>query len=68
MPNRTWKISGDGVAGLSRACFYSVTASVLATLWDVADEPIKAENRPPGVHGRMLIHKSTADIGVGGLA
>jgi len=33
------KISGDGVAGLSRAFFYAGTASVLATLWDVADEP-----------------------------
>ena len=33
------KISGDGVAGLSRAFFYSGTASVLATLWDVADQP-----------------------------
>jgi CHAT domain-containing protein len=34
------KISGDGVAGVSRAFFNSGTASVLATLWDVADEPI----------------------------
>jgi CHAT domain-containing protein len=33
------KISGDGVAGLSRAFFYSGTAAVIATLWDVADEP-----------------------------
>ncbi len=32
-------ISGDGVAGFSRAFFYSGTASVLATLWAVADEP-----------------------------
>lgn len=33
------KISGDGVAGLSRAFFASGAASVLSTLWDVADEP-----------------------------
>lgn len=31
--------SGDGIAGLSRALFYGGTPSVLATLWDVADEP-----------------------------
>lgn len=31
--------SGDGIAGLSRALFYAGTSSVLATLWDVADEP-----------------------------
>jgi CHAT domain-containing protein/tetratricopeptide (TPR) repeat protein len=33
------EISGDGVAGFTRAFFYSGSASVLATLWDVADEP-----------------------------
>ncbi|HEX4156536.1 MAG TPA: CHAT domain-containing tetratricopeptide repeat protein [Acidobacteriaceae bacterium] len=33
------KISGDGVAGLSRAFFYAGSASVLTTLWDVADRP-----------------------------
>ena len=33
------EISADGVAGLSRAFFYSGAASVMATLWDVADEP-----------------------------
>jgi CHAT domain-containing protein/tetratricopeptide (TPR) repeat protein len=33
------EISGDGVAGFTRAFFYSGTASVLAALWDVADEP-----------------------------
>ncbi len=32
-------ISGDGVAGLSRAFFYAGSASVLTTLWDVADQP-----------------------------
>lgn len=33
------KISGDGIAGLTRAFFYGGTPSVMATLWDVADEP-----------------------------
>lgn len=33
------RISGDGVAGLARAFFYAGTASVVSTLWDVADEP-----------------------------
>ena len=31
--------SGDGISGLSRALFYAGATSVLATLWDVADEP-----------------------------
>jgi CHAT domain-containing protein/tetratricopeptide (TPR) repeat protein len=33
------KISGDGVAGLSRAFFYAGAASLVTTLWDVVDEP-----------------------------
>ena len=33
------KITGDGVDGLNRAFFYSGSASVLSTLWDVADQP-----------------------------
>ncbi len=33
------KISGDGIVGLARAFFYAGTPSVIATLWDVADEP-----------------------------
>jgi CHAT domain-containing protein len=32
-------ISGDGVAGLSRAFFYAGAASLVTTLWDVVDEP-----------------------------
>ena len=33
------KISGDGMLGLARAFFYAGTPSVVATLWDVADDP-----------------------------
>ena len=33
------KVSGDGMAGLTRAFFYGGAPSVMATLWDVADEP-----------------------------
>jgi CHAT domain-containing protein len=32
-------VSGDGVIGLARAFLYAGTSSVVATLWDVADEP-----------------------------
>lgn len=33
------KLSGDGMLGLTRAFFYGGSTSVVATLWDVADEP-----------------------------
>ena len=33
------KISGDGIIGLTRALFYAGAPSVVASLWDVADEP-----------------------------
>ncbi len=33
------KVSGDGMVGLTRAFFYAGASSVMATLWDVADEP-----------------------------
>ncbi len=33
------KLSGDGIVGFTRAFFYAGTPSVMATLWDVADEP-----------------------------
>ena len=36
------QISGDGVAGLSRAFFYAGAASLVTTLWDVVDEPTAA--------------------------
>jgi CHAT domain-containing protein len=36
------KVSGDGVLGLTRAFLYAGTRSVVATLWDVADEPTGA--------------------------
>jgi CHAT domain-containing protein/tetratricopeptide (TPR) repeat protein len=33
------QLSSDGIVGLTRAFFYAGAASVVATLWDVADEP-----------------------------
>ena len=33
------KVSGDGLVGLTRAFWYAGTPSVIASLWDVADEP-----------------------------
>jgi CHAT domain-containing protein len=33
------RLSGDGVHGLTRAFFYAGTPSVVAALWDLADEP-----------------------------
>jgi CHAT domain-containing protein/tetratricopeptide (TPR) repeat protein len=33
------KVSGNGVIGLTRAFLYAGTASVIASLWDVADQP-----------------------------
>ena len=38
----TGKPSGDGISGMSRALFYAGTPSVVATLWDVADQPSAA--------------------------
>jgi CHAT domain-containing protein len=35
----TGPVSGEGIAGLSRAFFYAGTPTVVATLWDVADDP-----------------------------
>jgi CHAT domain-containing protein len=32
-------LTGDGIVGLARAFFYAGANSLLATLWDVADEP-----------------------------
>jgi CHAT domain-containing protein len=33
------QVSGDGIIGLTRAFLYAGTPSVIASLWDVADEP-----------------------------
>jgi CHAT domain-containing protein/tetratricopeptide (TPR) repeat protein len=33
------QVRGDGMAALTRAFFYAGTPSVIATLWDVADQP-----------------------------
>lgn len=33
------KVTGDGVLGLTRAFMYAGARSIVATLWDVADEP-----------------------------
>jgi tetratricopeptide (TPR) repeat protein len=33
------RLSADGILGLTRAFFYAGAPSVVATLWDVADEP-----------------------------
>lgn len=35
----TGRPSGDGIAGMARALFYAGTPTVVATLWDVADQP-----------------------------
>jgi CHAT domain-containing protein/tetratricopeptide (TPR) repeat protein len=34
--------SGDGITGLGRALFYAGAPSIVATLWDVSDEPSAA--------------------------
>lgn len=34
-------LTGDGVAGLARAFFYAGASTLVATLWDVADEPTR---------------------------
>lgn len=36
------EVSGDGIIGLTRAFFYAGTRSIVASLWDVADEPTLA--------------------------
>ncbi len=35
----TAMVPGDGIAGFTRAFFYAGTSSVLATQWNVADDP-----------------------------
>jgi CHAT domain-containing protein len=33
------RITGDGIMGLSRALFYAGAASVVSSMWDIADKP-----------------------------
>ena len=33
------RVTGDGISALARAFFYAGTASLIASVWDVADEP-----------------------------
>jgi CHAT domain-containing protein len=33
------RVTGDGIIGLTRAFLYAGTPTVMATLWDIADEP-----------------------------
>jgi CHAT domain-containing protein/tetratricopeptide (TPR) repeat protein len=33
------RVTGDGIIGLTRAFLYAGTPTVIATLWDIADEP-----------------------------
>jgi CHAT domain-containing protein/tetratricopeptide (TPR) repeat protein len=51
--------SGDGVFGIARAFFYAGAQTVVATLWDVADEP--AARLMPGFHERVAGGDSASD-------
>lgn len=48
------KASGDGLLGLSRAFFYAGARHVVATLWDVADEP--AARLMPAFYRALAVH------------
>jgi CHAT domain-containing protein len=52
------RITGDGVAAFTRAFIYAGTPSVVASLWDVADEPTK--RLLPGFYGAWLGGQSKA--------
>ena len=52
------QISGDGVAGLSRAFFYAGAASLVTTLWDVVDEP--TAQLMPAFYGELMSGKSSS--------
>jgi CHAT domain-containing protein/tetratricopeptide (TPR) repeat protein len=69
------EISGDGIAGLTRAFFYAGASSVVATMWDVADEPtvqlmpefyrllVRGRDRARSLRGAQL--KLLADLRAG---
>ncbi len=53
-------VTGDGVNGLTRAFFYAGTNSVMATLWDVPDQPTNRLIARFYRHYRKNMQKSVA--------
>ncbi len=37
MLDRTWRLTGDGIIGLTRAFMYAGTPTVVVSQWDVSD-------------------------------
>jgi CHAT domain-containing protein len=54
------KITGDGIIGLTRGFFYAGAPSVIATLWDLADEPTRFAMRRFYTHWRPGVSKAAA--------
>jgi CHAT domain-containing protein len=54
------KVTGDGIIGLTRGFFYAGAPSVLATLWDLADEPAQFTMRRFYTHWRAGGTKAAA--------